>query len=117
MVVTGTFWYADGVSPPDGFLASYTPTGLPDTSFGPNGIATFDVNGSHTEGREVAIDPGPTTSPADDKIYVTGIGDGDGFVARFNASTGLLDATFGIGGIVPQQGSPRTSPSRPTGRL
>src|SRR5262249_53882031 len=68
VIVTGRIDFAGGVSPPDGFLASYTPAGVPDTSFGTNGngIATFDVGGSDV-GYSVAIDPGPTTSPADDK--------------------------------------------------
>src|SRR5262249_35494747 len=114
VVVTGAISYAVGVTPDDGFLASYTPAGLPDTSFGLNGIATFDVNGSATGGREVAIDPGPTTSPADDKIYVTGAW--DGFLARFDANTGLLDPTFGIGGIV-LNGAPQDLALQANGKI
>jgi len=102
--VTGRIDYANAVTASsDGFLASYTPTGLPDTSFGTGGLTTFNVNGTDT-GYAVVIDPASTSSPADDKIYVTGSSDGGGFVARFNANTGLLDATFGTGGVVLQQG-------------
>ena len=104
VIVTGRIDYANAVSSTsDGFLASYTATGLPDTNFGTRGLATFDVNGTDT-GYAVVIDPGPTASAADDKIYVAGNCGGGGFVARFAANTGLLDATFGTGGVVLQQG-------------
>jgi uncharacterized delta-60 repeat protein len=105
VIVTGRIDYAGGVSPSDGFLASYTSSGLPDTGFGTGGLATFDINGGDA-GYAVAIDPGPTTSPADDKVYVTGScqGGNTGFVARFDGNTGHLDPTFGTNGIVLQQG-------------
>jgi uncharacterized delta-60 repeat protein len=118
VIVTGRIDYAGNVSPADGFLASYTSTGLPDTGFGTCGLATFGINGGDA-GYAVVIDPGPTTSPADDKIYVTGScqGGSTGFLARFDGNTGLLDPTFGTNGIVLQQGLSYDLAIQPDGKV
>lgn len=108
VIVTGSIRYVDGVTPRDGFLASYTPAGLPDSGFGVDGLAIFNVSGSDY-GYAVAIDHGPTASPADDKAIVSGYTDasGNGYVAWFHAITGLFDPSFGTNGIMLQQGVSR----------
>jgi len=81
----------------DIFIVRLNDEGTPDTSFGANGVATYDDQlHSYDWGESVVIAPGG-------KIIVAG-GVADGpvydstFVARYTAN-GVLDLSFGTGGV------------------
>jgi uncharacterized delta-60 repeat protein len=90
--------YPNAYSSPDPrvFAARYTPAGVLDTVFGAGGIAVYDRAGAAEHGRDVLVDAGGRvvvaaaafTDPRWDFLLV-GFTDG-----------GVLDATFGSGGVV-----------------
>jgi uncharacterized delta-60 repeat protein len=73
---------------------AYAAPGDLDTTFGTNGVATYD-GGNVDEGRKAILQP-------DGKIVVSGVTfngtDGDVLVLRYN-SDGTLDTTFGTNGV------------------
>jgi uncharacterized delta-60 repeat protein len=76
----------------------YSPTGVPDTSFGSGGRATVDVAGTRDEPGVIAVAgggsilvAGGSSATLDDPIHVNLA------VARLN-SAGAFDGTFGVGG-------------------
>ena len=75
-------------------LVRYQPDGLPDTSFGADGVVTTDFPGAgRDEAHGVALQQ-------DGKIVVVGIADGSRIgLSRYNTD-GTLDSTFGAGGLV-----------------
>ncbi len=78
-------------------VARYNTDGTPDSTFGGgDGIVTTPIGGSNDRGNAAVIQP-------DGKIIVFGDFDAGGhdkvFLARFN-SNGILDTSFGSGGIV-----------------
>lgn len=102
IVVTG---YGDtvdqfGSTDPDFALARYTSTGKLDSTFGPdgNGKATVNIGGRLNGGNAAALQ-------SDSKIVIVGTvaasrgSDPDIGIARFDQN-GVLDLTFGTGGIV-----------------
>jgi uncharacterized delta-60 repeat protein len=86
--------YQNVAATTDAAIAKYTPTGALDPSFGTGGVALFQVGGGNSLLNDLALQP-------DGKI-VAALGGTDanhGFVARFT-SAGVLDPTFGAGGVV-----------------
>ncbi|MHC4687194.1 MAG: hypothetical protein ACYTEW_23225, partial [Planctomycetota bacterium] len=85
-----TFNGTDG----DVLVLRYNSDGTLDTTFGTNGVATYD-SGNVDEGRKTILQP-------DGKIVVSGATfngtDGDVLVLRYN-SDGTLDTTFGTNGV------------------
>lgn len=72
-------------------LVRYGPTGVPDATFGTGGIAALTLPGG-SSAEAVVVQP-------DGKITIAGAGAVDFVLARFTAG-GVLDATFGTGGVV-----------------
>ena len=93
------FYVAAGFSDGRALVVRYLDDGRLDPAFGTGGIALFSAGGAAGE-REVAltvaVGPGGV-------LYVGGVsgaaGGRRGFVARFTAA-GVLDPTFGVGGVV-----------------
>lgn len=75
-------------------LAKYTPTGGLDPSFGVGGVTLLQIDGGTSSVNDLVRQP-------DGKILaaMSGAGLNRGFVARFTAG-GVLDPTFGQGGLV-----------------
>lgn len=75
-------------------LAKYTPTGGLDPSFGVGGVRMLQLGGGFSMVNELVLQP-------DGKILaaMNGTDANHGFVARFRTN-GLLDPTFGTGGVV-----------------
>ena len=88
-------------------LVRYLPSGRLDPTFGGGGIALFD---SGLGGDDVAAS---AAIAADGKLVVAGVADVSGedrqdfFVARFNVD-GSIDSSFGTGGFVKTDGSPKS---------
>ncbi|HEX8246847.1 MAG TPA: BACON domain-containing carbohydrate-binding protein, partial [Pyrinomonadaceae bacterium] len=89
--------YSSNASNRDFALVRYDANGSLDTSFGTGGKVTTDIGNDNNEILAVAI------QPADGKIVAAGYssnGANDDFtLARYNPD-GMLDSTFGMGGIV-----------------
>ncbi|MHC4489187.1 MAG: hypothetical protein ACYSW7_08445 [Planctomycetota bacterium] len=97
IVVTGfTHIVGSGRRDRDLLLLRYNADGSPDSSFGTNGVVTYDGGSGDEHGRVVAIQ-------SDGKIVVAGVNGthwyGDVLVFRFNAD-GSLDKSFGTNGVV-----------------
>jgi len=93
IVVTG---YALVTPPADMQLATarFTPAGLPDNTFGTNGVVRTNVGPQDDVAHAVAVQP-------DGRIVVGGytrVADQEALVVRYTTS-GTLDASFGTGGI------------------
>ena len=88
-------------------LVRYLPSGRLDPTFGSGGVALFD---SGLGGDDVAASAVLT---ADGKFVVAGVADVSGadrqdfFLARFN-SDGSIDSSFGTGGFIKTDGSPKS---------
>jgi uncharacterized delta-60 repeat protein len=81
----------------DALVLRYNTDGSLDSSFGTNGISTYDSGSGHDYAESVAIQP-------DGKIFVAGWGwRWDLLLFRYNAD-GSLDNSFGTNGIVAYQG-------------
>ena len=81
----------DGMTSNKFTLARYTSTGLLDNTFGTNGIVKT-VIGNNSSASSIAID-------GSGNFLVAGLSDNNAALARYT-STGVLDKTFGTGGIV-----------------
>lgn len=74
-------------------LARLTPNGIPDPSFGTDGLVIYhDGASQYLEGFDVGVQP-------DGRIVVTGYDDNYAILVRFHPS-GLVDSTFGVDGKV-----------------
>jgi len=110
MVVAGTVAINSWLDPytnstrfeTDAVVMRFTPGGALDTSFGTNGITTFDLGSRDDYVVGVALDP--SQDPANPRIVVAGTFQDPTFsrrrfgAARLSAG-GVLDADFGAGGI------------------
>jgi uncharacterized delta-60 repeat protein len=75
-------------------LAKYTPTGGLDPSFGVGGVTLLQIDGGSSSVNDLVAQPDGKTLAA-----MSGSGLNHGYVARFTAR-GVLDPTFGQGGLV-----------------
>lgn len=92
VVITGSAKLTSGTSKNFRMFAiRYSPTGVIDTTLDVDGIATFAI-GSDSQSRAMAI-------LSDGKIMMAGSSDEDVALIRMN-SNGLIDGTFGDGGVV-----------------
>lgn len=80
-----------GNSGNDMVVARYTTSGILDTTYGTGGATTTDFFGGTDVGYAIALQ-------ADGKALVAGESSNDFAIARYNSS-GVLDTTFGTGGI------------------
>ena len=82
-----------GIDDDDFALASYTPLGAPDPTFGMNGKVTTPIGAGNDVAYSVAI------QPLDGKIVVAGSSDNDFALVRYETD-GNLDNTFDADGLV-----------------
>lgn len=92
IVCVGVKNYTGGSFSPRPFVARFNTNGLPDQSFGVNGIAEIDPTVNFDYAYSLAIQP-------DNKIVICGAAGYEPYVARLTEA-GSLDPTFGTGGHV-----------------
>jgi uncharacterized delta-60 repeat protein len=79
-------------------VARLLPSGAPDTTFGTNGVITFDWGGQIERGNAIAIAPdGGILVGGSTRATTTGAW-ADWFVAKLSPANGALDSTFGNAG-------------------
>jgi len=79
-------------------LARYHPNGVLDNSFGTSGVVITQFGWNHAMGSAVVMRPGGKIMAAG-SVRIDPLVDSDFALARFNPD-GLLDSTFGSGGLV-----------------
>ncbi|RFC32027.1 MAG: delta-60 repeat domain-containing protein [Candidatus Nitrotoga sp. MKT] len=96
--------------PSHAFVLRLLPNGVPDTTFGQNGVALFNLpNGDHYAIQQLE-------QGADGSILING-SNGNGLVLTRLTATGILDTSFGTQGFFSVRGAPASFVQQPDGGL